>query len=46
MCLYYSENVDWAAQNLQLGRMPSAGHGFDIAGLRLHFYLRKAFVAE
>jgi len=31
--LYYSENLNWAAQNLRLGRMQSAGHGLDIADL-------------
>jgi len=30
---YYSENLNWAAQNLRLGRMPPDGRGLDIAEL-------------
>jgi len=29
----YSENLNWAAQNLRLGRMRPAGRGLDKAGL-------------
>jgi len=28
--LYYSENLNWAAQNHRLGRMRAAGRGLDI----------------
>jgi len=30
---YYSENLNWAAQNLRLGRMRPEALGLDIAGL-------------
>jgi len=29
--IYYSENLNWAAQNLRLSRMRPAGRGLDIA---------------
>jgi len=32
--LYYSENLNWAAQDLRLGRMRPAGHELDKAVLR------------
>jgi len=31
--VYYSENLNWATQNLRLGRMRPEGRGLDIAGL-------------
>jgi len=33
---YYSENLNWAAQNFRLGRMRTAGRGLDIADLLQH----------
>jgi len=30
---YYSEHLNWAAQNLRLGHMRPAGRGLDIAAL-------------
>jgi len=31
---YYSEKLNWAAQNLRLGHMRPVGRGLDIAGLK------------
>jgi len=31
--LYYSESLNWTAQNLWLGHMRPAGRGLDIAGV-------------
>jgi len=31
--IFYSENLNWASQNLRLGRMRPAGRGLDIADL-------------
>jgi len=30
---YYSQKLNWAAQNLQLGHMQLVGHGLDITGV-------------
>ena len=34
-CFYYSENLNWAAQNLRLGHTRPEGRGLDIAALKL-----------